>query len=42
MSIIRLPTTLCVRRESGGGASRELARPAFLVFRAFLAMGARI
>lgn len=42
MIIIRLPTSLCIRRESGGGASSELARPAFLAFRAFLAMGARI
>ena len=36
MIVIRLLTTLCVRRESRGGSSGELVRPVFF------AMGARI
>ena len=42
MIIARLPTTVCVRRESRGMPSSELARPVFLAFRAFFVMGAWI
>jgi len=56
MIVVRLPTTLCVRRDpkfevrgsqfqkprTSDLEPRTLARPAFLAFRAFFAMGALI
>jgi len=41
MIVIRLPTTLCVRREVQGGQEANLIVPRFS-FSAFFAMGAWI
>ena len=42
MMIVRLATTLCVRKGLEGGTGDERARPACLAFHVSLDMGAKV